>query len=311
MDVQGRPPPPDRPTDCVKARAKVETYNPDESHPMNKGLRLTVLFVLLAGAALDAGQNSPAQPPAAPPPQGPTFKVRVDYVEVDVVVTDRLELGASCPTCLSCMTAGEASCRRYDAASEATAVLDRADLVVFATPVHSFHVSASMKRFIDHYAYLIHRPRHHGVPVVLVSTAAGAGHDAALGYLAEAVRRWGFHTVGRLGANGPGLTKPLYRGKVEAALDELARDALTAVGSGAEPRPSVKDLIGFRVARLLVQGGREDGPVDEAYWSERGWFEADWFTSARVPALANRLAAMVEGRIRAGIAKGTASPYRG
>jgi len=67
----------------------VETYNPDESHPMNKGLRLTVLFVLLAGAALDAGQNPPAQPPAAPPQQGPTFKVRVDYVEVDVVVTDR------------------------------------------------------------------------------------------------------------------------------------------------------------------------------------------------------------------------------
>jgi VWFA-related protein len=56
---------------------------------MNKGLRLTVLFVLLAVAALDAGQNPPAQPPAAPPQQGPTFKVRVDYVEVDVVVTDR------------------------------------------------------------------------------------------------------------------------------------------------------------------------------------------------------------------------------
>src|SRR5438874_13762573 len=57
---------------------------------MHKGLRLTALLVFLAGAALDAGQNPPAQPPAAPPPpQGPTFKVRVDYVEVDVVVTDR------------------------------------------------------------------------------------------------------------------------------------------------------------------------------------------------------------------------------
>jgi VWFA-related protein len=43
------------------------------------------LIVLLAGTALVAGQ-----PPApAPPPQGPTFKVRVDYVEVDIVVSDR------------------------------------------------------------------------------------------------------------------------------------------------------------------------------------------------------------------------------
>jgi len=56
---------------------------------MHKGLRLTALLVFLAGAALDAGQQPPPQPPAAPPQQGPTFKVRVDYVEVDVVVTDR------------------------------------------------------------------------------------------------------------------------------------------------------------------------------------------------------------------------------
>ena len=42
-------------------------------------------IVLLAGTILTAGQA----PAPSPPPQPPTFKVRVDYVEVDVVVTDR------------------------------------------------------------------------------------------------------------------------------------------------------------------------------------------------------------------------------
>ena len=52
---------------------------------MNARLRLAASIVLLTGSALVAGQ-----PPApAPPPQGPTFKVRVDYVEVDIVVTDK------------------------------------------------------------------------------------------------------------------------------------------------------------------------------------------------------------------------------
>jgi VWFA-related protein len=41
--------------------------------------------VWLAGAALTAGQA----PPAAPQTQQPTFKVQVDYVEVDALVTDR------------------------------------------------------------------------------------------------------------------------------------------------------------------------------------------------------------------------------
>jgi VWFA-related protein len=54
-------------------------------------------FVLLATAALGAGQNpapaqpapQPAQPTAQQSPQTPTFRLRVDYVEVDVVVTDQ------------------------------------------------------------------------------------------------------------------------------------------------------------------------------------------------------------------------------
>jgi VWFA-related protein len=57
---------------------------------MKKPVQLTavVAFVTAAAVALNAGQNPP---PSPPPAQGqpPTFKLRVDYVEVDVVVTDR------------------------------------------------------------------------------------------------------------------------------------------------------------------------------------------------------------------------------
>lgn len=232
-------------------------------------------------------------------------------LKVDLVTTDDLALGPSCPACLSCMTAGEQSCPSYDRTSPARDLMDAADLVVFATPVHSFHVSATMKRFVDHFAYLIHRPAYVGKPAVLVSTAAGAGHDAALGYLRTAVRRWGFHTVGELGVNGPGLKKAPYRAKVDAALDSLATTLRAEALDPVEPKPTVADLIGFRVARLLVEGGREDGPVDAAYWDERGWFDADWFSDRPVPVVANRIAAMVEKKIRTGIEQGSADPWTG
>jgi VWFA-related protein len=54
---------------------------------MNARIRLMGLIVLLTGVALTAGQPPAPQPP--PQQQQPTFKVRVDYVEVDAVVTDR------------------------------------------------------------------------------------------------------------------------------------------------------------------------------------------------------------------------------
>lgn len=53
---------------------------------MERHVRSAALFVLLAGSALIAGQNPPPAPAGA---QTPTFKLRVDYVEVDALATDR------------------------------------------------------------------------------------------------------------------------------------------------------------------------------------------------------------------------------
>jgi VWFA-related protein len=56
---------------------------------MNRRIRLTVLLLLAAGAALSAGQAPAGQPPTpAQGPETPTFRVSVDYVEVDTFVTD-------------------------------------------------------------------------------------------------------------------------------------------------------------------------------------------------------------------------------
>jgi len=58
---------------------------------MGRHFRFAGLIVLLAGTALGAGQAPAGQAPAgqaAAGPQSPTFKVQVDYVEVDVLVTD-------------------------------------------------------------------------------------------------------------------------------------------------------------------------------------------------------------------------------
>jgi VWFA-related protein len=61
---------------------------------MTRRFTLIALVALLAGAAAGAGQaQQPAptsgQPAQSAPSQNPTFKVQVDYVDVDVLVTDK------------------------------------------------------------------------------------------------------------------------------------------------------------------------------------------------------------------------------
>ena len=58
---------------------------------MNQRLRTTALMLVLAATAVTAGQTPPASPSSAVPqgPDTPTFRVQVDYVEVDAFVTDQ------------------------------------------------------------------------------------------------------------------------------------------------------------------------------------------------------------------------------
>jgi hypothetical protein len=51
---------------------------------MQRHFRWAALGAFLAGTALNAGQT-----PQSSLPQTPTFKVQVDYVDVDVLVTDK------------------------------------------------------------------------------------------------------------------------------------------------------------------------------------------------------------------------------
>jgi len=53
---------------------------------MHLRYKIAVLLVLFVGAILDAGQAPQAPPPGA---ETPTFKTQVEYVEVDVLVSDQ------------------------------------------------------------------------------------------------------------------------------------------------------------------------------------------------------------------------------
>lgn len=227
---------------------------------------------------------------------------------VEHILTDELALGPSCAGCLDCITIGEQTCPNYNGMDRVRQLMEAADVVIFATPVHSFHVSASIKRFVDHFAWQIHRPRHVGQYAVILSTAMGAGHKPAMGYLSDTIKLWGFEVLGQLGTHAPSMNKPRYQAQLKQDIRTLATRISLHVRTRPLRHPALRDLIAFRVARIIADATAEASEVDRNYWRERGWLHSDWFAPARINPVANLIAALVEKIIRKAMARGMVRP---
>lgn len=207
---------------------------------------------------------------------------------------------ARLPACdgrLDVITAGEAVTDCFTALREVHEAMHWADVVVFASPVHNFTVSALFKNFIDLMVFESHRPSFAGKAAVLVSTAMGAGQDKVFAYLRDVVHSWGFRVVGRLGAATSMLAEPWYEERLRLALDRL-RACIPESISQAPPRVGLRELIAFNVWRLVVDINRENTPIDYRYWSERGWLEADYYFPCRTRAPARWLSSLVVALVR-------------
>lgn len=210
---------------------------------------------------------------------------------------------ARLPACdghLEVVTGGEGTTGYFPALKPVYDAMRWADMVVFASPVHNFTVSALLKNFIDLLVFESHRPSFMGKTALLVATAMGAGQEKVFGYLQEVVHSWGFRVVGRLGAAASMLGEAWYETKLQAAIDGLRRRVTAAIAE-ARPRVGLRDLTAFRVWRLVVDINRENSPIDYQYWSQHGWLTADYYFPCRTQPPARWLAALIAAAVRSSI----------
>lgn len=103
-----------------------------------------------------------------------------------------------CRGCYQCMARGEEQCPLQDERATLVHKMQRADGVIFVSPVYTANVTGLMKNFMDRIAYNAHRPAFVGKPAMLVTTSAGPGTKDTLKALS-----WfqypGFEIVSQIG----------------------------------------------------------------------------------------------------------------
>ncbi|MGI6765730.1 MAG: flavodoxin family protein [Lentihominibacter sp.] len=184
------------------------------------------------------------------------------------------DFGEFCTGCVQCFGETEKKCPHYNALVPITEELDRADVIILASPVYVFHATGAMKAFLDHlgYRWMVHRPEEamFSKQGVCISTAAGGGMKSTNKDMADSLFFWGVARIYKFGIGVAAVdwqsVSEKKKKKIDKATSSMANKILQRHG---KVKPGMKTKIFFNIMRLLQKKGWNQADID--YWNEKGW----------------------------------------
>jgi multimeric flavodoxin WrbA len=159
----------------------------------------------------------------------------------------------SCIGCHSCIFNDEATCPLDDDRDKILEKMKQADGIIFAAPVYVLSVPAVMKNFMDHFAFLCHRPIFFSKYGMVIATTGGWGEKKVITYMKQIISSWGMQIVSSIGMQTPpmepvGTIIEKNKKKIQKATDRFAQ----AVQSGKPPKVSLFSIIQYRIFQKLI-----------------------------------------------------------
>jgi len=225
-----------------------------------------------------------------------TFAENLDAlggVQTEIVRLPDYDIGV-CRGCKLCMEKGEEYCPLKDDRDVLIEKMLASDGVVFAAPNYSFQVAATMKIFLDRLGFLFHRPRMHGKTFSAIAVQGIYGGGKVRKYLEFVGGGLGFNVV-----KGSVIRTllPMTAEAIEKMDTSLAEHAVRFHEDLLLPpyrSPSLFSLAMFRMSRTAMgQSGRE-GTRDFDYYTDRGWFDSDYYYETRLNPLKRAVGALAD-----------------
>lgn len=175
-----------------------------------------------------------------------------------------------CKGCHNCVINGEEYCPHNEKIEGIIDKIRDCDGLIITSPVYAMNVTGLLKNFIDHTAYLYHRPEFFTKKALVVVSTAGAGNKDVSKYIDETLRHWGVNKVYKISFACGGKDK-LETGKI----DKIANKFNSDVKSKKLHSPKLIDIIFFNAWKVMNKG---DAPikVDKEYWVKNDLINNDF-----------------------------------
>lgn len=185
-----------------------------------------------------------------------------------------------CNGCFSCLYNGEDTCPHYESMKPIVEALENADLIILASPVYCYDVSAQMKVFLDHlsYIWLPHRPRPSMFKKIgiVISTAAGIGMSHTNKTMKKNLQFWG---VKKVFSYGKAVAASKWEDisterqqKIRKELSTIAKNVNNCVRRIDKFSASLFIRMFFAAIRSMMKKNKW-GVRDHNYWQQQGWLD--------------------------------------
>lgn len=182
-----------------------------------------------------------------------------------------------CTGCVNCIMKDENLCPHASIVQKIAASLDKADLIVIASPCYVFGMTGQLKVMFDHFGYrfMAHRPEAlmFRKQALVLSTAAGAGMRKTTKAIAFNLFMWGVARIYRYGvriAAADFESMPAKRKqKIERRVWQITRKILQ---NNNRVRAGLKTRFLFAIMRLNQKKNDWSLP-DRECWEARGWLK--------------------------------------
>lgn len=191
-----------------------------------------------------------------------------------------------CAGCSLCFRKGHEYCPHHEITEVVMAKIEESDGVIFTAPTYNMQMPALMKNLIDHFCFLLHRPKYFDKIALVVSTTGAVGVKNATKYMAGAVIGWGFNRCYQLPIASISWNdyQPTEKQRQKCAM--VTERFYADLVSKKLHSPSLSVLIPYNLFRGM---SRTYGPgtryesYDGAYWEESGLLGEPYSPKVPIP----------------------------
>ncbi len=179
-----------------------------------------------------------------------------------------------CYGCANCILKGEDKCPHHNLVSPIVEKIEKADLIIVATPVFVMSCSSGLKALLDHLAYmwLVHRPKESMFNKVglIVTSAGGSGVKDTVKLIKNNLFYLGIPTVYNYGVTTMKMGGNYIDYKNKDKIKKQVKYKINQIKRSLKHRKvGFKTKFFFKIFGMTQKNGWNK--TDSDYWKNKGW----------------------------------------